>query len=1287
MNSLSRVWRVGAFGLVVALFAAACADDQGAAVGGPPPVVTGSIAGTVTITGTSTPVVGALVGTTPATSTALTDASGNYKIENIPIPASGSASFAVTASKQDLTTGTGGTATVSLTTAAPNRTGVNLTLDQPPGPPAPPTTGNLNVLVTNSAGVPQSGASVVATRQGGSALPAVTTDANGFAVFTGITAGAYTVTASKTISNIPFKASGGVNVVAGETAFLQLTLGRDFGQTVFPNFRGAATTPTDIDFIPVAGSKDSNPDIDCNVIRTQHMFVVRVRNAAGQVVSGVKVNWALNISENGTVSLRCPDTVLDDPAGCTVPTVPGNTGSIVDSDDPDLDPFRARTGLNPAFILDTRTAVTFTNDQNGPNNSVSFNGNTVNVGEGQSWIIITSPVEGVTDVIASSSDIKPVDAACGLSDDPATACDKDFAIKRWVNWNIGVAELTGFDTPGSTRDPFDHPNTDCSSDGNGGWDCDGEISNGTTVLNVLSRGFDADCGARPAPGTDCELVGDNHDFISIVGRLRPDSPFNFSRGIMRWTVTDDSPDVDFWGEGASNGTDGFSDRDGCDEDGTPGPPWQTCNAEHNGPSDDQYWVVGTAAGNPQTPGSPVNNRNRAYIEFDANNSIFNGGIITLNPDCSNPCDEDDFVGWGVVQVRLDPSVYFCTDVDGDGDCNPAEPGGDTFSPAYAALVNGTVDNQVSFEVLFLDEFGEICGVFRFNKKYVTSRLTIVKNVSPPRTQQVGDPDGASLGVDRVVKYHTIQRGEQFSYTITVTNVGEVNTPHVRITDTLPRFGRQFIGPPDTGTPGGGGGVRDGHQAFQYLTDRAAFDPQAIVYGVDEDDNGFGDTIDECIVGRQAGNANAAAYVPPQKCGTAGTITEAGSVEAARALAIAASVSEATKDQIVFIQYYDQEILGRNLQSGGQQNEDSVEITLAASTVVKYGTTGANPNGSGFSSIPGNWCNIATVTDGPLNRGTDGPLNTSYDPVTLPVPQSFDADTLCHRVIEALLDIRKTAYDAVSPAGSLDSFQVEIANLGSATLTNVTISDSMDIRLYAPDSPRLTASQIHLNTTNFPGATVSAVDNSDPAFDRFTVTIPSVPAAGFKQVYRVVFQSSSTPGTFCNRVTAKATTPSTTFTETDIACVTILPGAVEFDVTNEDGTLSGATFSPVKEAWHVGENGDAFVYEVTVTNQGPFQATSVVVTDAVAVNGTGTATCQAIKTSLTSGPAASLAAAPATCNFGNGWRWVVGTLLPGEGIRLVFTATAVAPGNDENRVTVTSDQVNPGPDNEPTSIVQ
>ncbi|MDX1661441.1 MAG: carboxypeptidase-like regulatory domain-containing protein, partial [Gemmatimonadota bacterium] len=637
MSSLSKFWRIPAFLVALALpLAVACADDEGATPPGQDPTpTTGTISGTVTNAADGSPIVGALVGTSPATTTALTDAQGNYSITNIPIPSSGSASFAVTASKEDFTSNS---TSVTLSASSPTAT-ANIQLSQP-AQPTPPTTGNLNVLVTNRNGDAMSDASVTVNDAGGNEVATASTDANGFALFSDLDAGAYTVTATKTISGIAFQASGGANVDAGETAFLQLTLSRDFDQSVFPNIDGESITlgdGSDIDLVPVPGG-DSNPEVDCNIIRTQHMFIAEVRNEDGDLVSGVKVNWDLNISENGTVTVTCPE-LTDDPAGCKIPTVPGNTGSIVDTDDPDLDPSTARSGLNPAYKVDSRHAVTFTNDNA---QTVAFGGSNVSVGAGQTWIVITSPVEGLTDVIASTPDIPINDPNCAI--DNPNACDKEFAIKRWVNWDTSVYEVTWPDQngdvdgwqPGPTRDIYDASGADFN-----------EISNGGTIVNILNRRTgdpededdqpglnesytdqygctDADWdGQRPPVEGACELITNRTLFLSEVKRLRNDSPFNLSRGIMRWRVTDDVPNLDFWGEDPGN------DGDGCDNG--------VCNAEHNGPSDDQYWING------RTPGNLITDRDQAWVEFDANNNAFDGGVITQNPLCSAPCDEDDFI--------------------------------------------------------------------------------------------------------------------------------------------------------------------------------------------------------------------------------------------------------------------------------------------------------------------------------------------------------------------------------------------------------------------------------------------------------------------------------------------------------------------------------------------------------------------------------------------------------------------------------------------------------------------
>src|SRR5512134_1602680 len=150
MSFKNKFWRIPALALVVALpIVSACADDEGATPTDPTGPTTGTISGTVT-SSQGGPVVGALVGTSPATSTGLTDAQGRYSITNIPITG-GSAAYAVTATKEGFESAS---ASTTLTTASPTAT-VNLVLTT--GPP-PPTSGSLNVLVTNREGTPQSGA-------------------------------------------------------------------------------------------------------------------------------------------------------------------------------------------------------------------------------------------------------------------------------------------------------------------------------------------------------------------------------------------------------------------------------------------------------------------------------------------------------------------------------------------------------------------------------------------------------------------------------------------------------------------------------------------------------------------------------------------------------------------------------------------------------------------------------------------------------------------------------------------------------------------------------------------------------------------------------------------------------------------------------------------------------------------------------------------------------------------------------------------------------------------------
>jgi uncharacterized repeat protein (TIGR01451 family) len=800
-----------------------------------------------------------------------------------------------------------------------------------------------------------------------------------------------------------------------------------------------------------------------------------------------------------------------------------------------------------------------------------------------------------------------------------------------VQWPDQYPNIPGWQ-PGDTRDIFDADDTSFN-----------RIFDGDLVTNILDRrelsdrvtDEDSDHPSYPRsfgcdfdvdsdePGFQCELVGNRALFLAKIERLRFDSPFNLSRGFVEFAELDDNPDVEFWGDDGS---------DGC-TDGV-------CNVEHNGPSDDYYEVVDDVV-----PDGPFNDDEWAFGEFDANNNVFDGGVITGNPLCAQPCDEDDFIGWVLAEVRLDEQVFDCTDVDLDGDCDPGEAGSDdTFSTAYQRLLAGTADNVNTFGVAFFDEFGEVCDELTFQKRWVTSRLQIIKST----------PDAVRTTVDgKNVKRHTVQVGQTFSYTVTAINDGDIQTQNVRITDTLPRFGDQFSGPPDLGAPS----ERNGSQAFQFIRDRPAFDPTAVVYAIDEDDDEPGDILDECFRGDN-GTAVGNAYVEPSPC--IGITTDVGSVEQARTAAISASNSG---DQVVFIQWFDDEILGRTQVGGGIQSEDTVEVFLRATASLYTGL-----------SLPGTWCNIATVTDGPNNLTTDF------------LTQSFDADTLCHEVREALLDVRKTAQDAVLSAGTQAVWDVEVANLGSATLTNVTIHDTLDAALGA-----VTATDITVNTALFPSATVAV----DAGGHTFSVNLGSLaptagianatcqglnPGDGFCLAYTVSTTLPDLAGVFCNRVTARGTNAAGTLIETDISCVTTTI-AIELDISNEDGFLDASgTFQSGKDIFHVGDGSaaepDSLVYEVQVTNQSGFTATGVRIVDLVAPN---TGIIEWRQTLFVSqGTVSGTSAA--------GFTWNIGTLAPNTGAILRFRAEAVRTGDDVNRASLTADQLTGVKvDEEPTTV--
>lgn len=146
-------------------------------------------------------------------------------------------------------------------------------------------------------------------------------------------------------------------------------------------------------------SIEISPAIDVNPVRTQHLMVATVRDQNGNPVPGAKVEWILG---------RGPRAVGD--------IVEVDGGKKIDNTFAETVTGRGET------VVDWGTADT---------------SDDVRVGAGQTWCVITSPVEGTSNVIAYSPDIRNWNQ------------HKAFAEKNWmdVTWEWPVDATNRVGTP------------------------------------------------------------------------------------------------------------------------------------------------------------------------------------------------------------------------------------------------------------------------------------------------------------------------------------------------------------------------------------------------------------------------------------------------------------------------------------------------------------------------------------------------------------------------------------------------------------------------------------------------------------------------------------------------------------------------------------------------------------------------------------------------------------------------------------------------------------------------
>jgi uncharacterized repeat protein (TIGR01451 family) len=205
-----------------------------------------------------------------------------------------------------------------------------------------------------------------------------------------------------------------------------------------------------------------SPIVDCNPVKTQHTLVVTVRDQCGNPMPGQRVEWILTRYSEAVGDI----VAVDDQYGCGViapmtNAYPGNNGNKIDNH------YAASVTNYGAEMIDAGNNHPY----------IGSNGARlpdITVGQGQSWLTITSSREGVTDICVFVSAIR----------DGTT--HKIWAKKVWADFDVEFPQSAVNVLP---NDSHSFPVTVFRSDGSGipGQEVEAEILDGPGAVFARSN--------------------------------------------------------------------------------------------------------------------------------------------------------------------------------------------------------------------------------------------------------------------------------------------------------------------------------------------------------------------------------------------------------------------------------------------------------------------------------------------------------------------------------------------------------------------------------------------------------------------------------------------------------------------------------------------------------------------------------------------------------------------------------------------------------------------------------